>query len=438
MKAERIVREFTSDLRKKRNVVMVAPGTKQVGGVDTGKKALVVGVKQKLPLSQLADKDVVPAEVKGLVTDVIEVGEVTLQEEEDDIDRKRKWRPAPGGVSIGHYLVTAGTLGMAVKKGGTKYILSNNHVLAKKNQAEIGDPILQPGAHDGGTTESDKIAELSEFVPINMEKIPGPELTLLSPNGGEGWIIGETVTIKWQAESPGEVRIELSQNGGISWLTLASSVSSEEGEWSWRVLPLETERARIKVVDITNPPYNSDMSDGNFSIAHPKQPEPSTCKTSKATAAGLNLLWAAAGKKTRFAAVVPVSQESEPKPNMVDAALAKPTNDADVSDEILEIGLPTGVAEPKVGMKVKKSGRITGLTHGEITHVGATIKVNFREGRFATFIDQTIMPSISGGSDSGSIVLTEDNKIVGLLFAGSNKITVANRYSNVKKELGLD
>jgi hypothetical protein len=48
---------------------------------------------------------------------------------------RQRMRPAQGGVSIGHYKITAGTLGCLVRdgKGGT-YILSNNHVLANSQR----------------------------------------------------------------------------------------------------------------------------------------------------------------------------------------------------------------------------------------------------------------------------------------------------------------
>jgi len=67
-------------------------------------------------------------------------------------------RPAPGGWSVGHFAITAGTIGTGVYDilpGGSVhpprpglgmplpfYILSNNHVLANSNGANIGDPIL--------------------------------------------------------------------------------------------------------------------------------------------------------------------------------------------------------------------------------------------------------------------------------------------------------
>ena len=57
------------------------------------------------------------------------------------------------------------------------YILSNNHVLVNSNEAEIGDPVLQPGLYDGGAYSQDGIANLNEFVPIHFEGENGGDST---------------------------------------------------------------------------------------------------------------------------------------------------------------------------------------------------------------------------------------------------------------------
>lgn len=77
-------------------------------------------------------------------------------------------RPVPLGVSIGHPLITAGTLGARVTAGSNVYILSNNHVLANENAAATGDPILQPGAFDGGVSPADSIGNLSAYVVLKF------------------------------------------------------------------------------------------------------------------------------------------------------------------------------------------------------------------------------------------------------------------------------
>jgi hypothetical protein len=82
-------------------------------------------------------------------------------------------RPAPGGVSVGHIRVTAGTIGcLSVGRSAPRdsrlMVLSNNHVLANSNSAGFGDPVVQPGTYDGGSHPADQIAILERFVPIRF------------------------------------------------------------------------------------------------------------------------------------------------------------------------------------------------------------------------------------------------------------------------------
>jgi hypothetical protein len=84
-------------------------------------------------------------------------------------DPTTRVRPAPIGFSVGHPDITAGTIGAKVLDGsGNAYILSNNHVLANANSAQIGDPALQPGPIDGGTDPGDRLATLAAFEPLNL------------------------------------------------------------------------------------------------------------------------------------------------------------------------------------------------------------------------------------------------------------------------------
>jgi hypothetical protein len=77
-------------------------------------------------------------------------------------------RPAPLGFSVGHPSITAGTIGaLVMNPSGTRFVLSNNHVLANSNAASIGDPMLQPGPFDGGTA-ADQIGTLAAFRPIDF------------------------------------------------------------------------------------------------------------------------------------------------------------------------------------------------------------------------------------------------------------------------------
>jgi hypothetical protein len=74
------------------------------------------------------------------------------------------------GGSIGHFKITAGTLGCLVTRDGVDdLILSNNHVLANENQGKKGDHIIQPGDFDGGKNPADKVGELAGFVRLKKK-----------------------------------------------------------------------------------------------------------------------------------------------------------------------------------------------------------------------------------------------------------------------------
>ena len=151
------------------NVVGLGVGYKVSGNRQTGELCVVVMVQHKLPPVSLRETDFIPREVAGVRTDVFEAGDLRPL----SLNAERH-RPAPGGVSLGHYQITAGTLGCCVRdrKTGVRMILSNNHVLANRNDGKAGDPVLQPGAADGGSPERDTIAFLERFEPIRYNQEP--------------------------------------------------------------------------------------------------------------------------------------------------------------------------------------------------------------------------------------------------------------------------
>jgi hypothetical protein len=316
----------TEKLLKLRNVVMVGEGHKVVGGVDTRKPCIVVGVVKKLPLSALAASDIVPKTVSGKDTDVIQVGEIRLLQARTD-----KWRPSLPGVSIGHKDITAGTFGLVVKRNGVRHILSNNHVLANVNNGQVGDAIMQPGPYDITAEMGNcEIGKLADFVPISVVGV-------------------------------------------------------------------------------------------------------SDCPLAKTVVKGLNFLAKLFKRKTRIPPPV-VQQEI----NLVDCAIALPNNDADIEERILEVGLVSGIKEAEVGIQVKKSGRTTGLSFGDVTAINAVVTVNMGGMDFALFEDQIVTGYMSAGGDSGSALLDLENNVVGLLFAGSDQSTVFNRIQNVLEALGVE
>ncbi|MPZ89154.1 MAG: serine protease [Nitriliruptorales bacterium] len=169
-------------LLDKDHVVGVACGTKIAGGEDTGEQALTVLVDTKLPREMLTEDDLVDTSVDDTPTDVQEVGVLQAgqavpvpPEVMEPSALSQRVRPAMGGFSCGHPQVTAGTIATGCYDASPfpgipqrYYLLSNNHVIANSNNAQIGDPCLQPGRVDGGQDPQDVIGRLARFVPIQF------------------------------------------------------------------------------------------------------------------------------------------------------------------------------------------------------------------------------------------------------------------------------
>lgn len=276
----------TEALLARPNVVGVGVGYKLRREGRTEILSVVALVRQKVPRAQLAADALVPRTVEGIPTDVIEVGELRPLQ-----PRTVRWRPAPGGVSLGHFAVTAGTLGCVVRdrESGLRLVLSNNHVLANCNVAQPGDAILQPGTADGGKEPEAVLARLERFERIRFE--------------GKG----------------------------------------------------------------------------------------------------------------RLSA------------NLVDAAVARPVEEGIVEDEILEVGRVERAVEASLGMTVRKSGRTTGLTTGQVTVLDTTVTVDYGDAGGARFEGQILTEAMSRPGDSGSLLVSgEASAAVGLLFAGSDQATLHN------------
>lgn len=300
-----------SELMAMENVVGVACSNKMKGTTLKDTAALTVYVTEKKKSANIAKGSEVPSEIDGVVTDVVEVGELYA------LAFNTRVRPALPGYSIGHYNITAGTFGALVRDvrrcccetehchcghgrqecNGDILILSNNHVLANVNKARPGDKILQPGPFDGGVYPADTVATFERTEEIVF--------------GASGY-------------------------------------------------------------------------------------------------------------------------------NLVDAALARPTDARNVTASIIGAAAPTGVGQALPLMNVLKVGRTTEVTAGVVLATNATVAVNFGAEGIATFRHQIITSGMSAGGDSGSLLMDYDLNGVGLLFAGSAVITIHNHLLDVQNTLGVE
>ena len=88
---------------------------------------------------------------------------------------------------------------------------------------------------------------------------------------------------------------------------------------------------------------------------------------------------------------------------------------------------------------VRKSGRTTGVTSGEVIHTNVSVVVQYG-GQSAYFMDQIVVGqenwSFGAPGDSGSAV-DKDGEFVGLLFAGSEDCAVICKAEHIIDELGI-
>lgn len=136
---------------------------------------------------------------------------------------------------------------------------------------------------------------------------------------------------------------------------------------------------------------------------------------------------------------IPIKYNDQQQYNLVDAALAKPISHELIIGAIQNIGLPRGITEAELNMSIIKSGRTTGTTRGNVTAIDASIEVDYGHHGSGYFRHQFLANGMSDGGDSGSLVLGENTeKAVGLLFAGSQQVTVINHIHNVLRALEVE
>ena len=232
--------------------------------------------------------------------------------------------PVPIGISVGHPSVTAGSIGARLTDDANVFVLSNNHVLAASNQANIGDPIVQPGIIDGGQVGNDTIATLSDFEPI----------IFCDPIFFQQILFGH----------------DCSDSSNIIDGAIALTTQSELG--------FSTPVGEYESIAGYGAPRNS------FNSAY---------------------------------------------------------DDGDLSDLL--------------GVTVKKYGKRTALTTGSVSMIDATVEVCYDQDCInkAIFLEQLVITpgNFSSPGDSGSLVVDNENRAVGLLFAGNTTNTIANRIDNV-------
>jgi hypothetical protein len=130
--------------------------------------------------------------------------------------------------------------------------------------------------------------------------------------------------------------------------------------------------------------------------------------------------------------------------NYADAAVGSIDDDVNVSygEQFGEGGnyWIEGWTEVSIADTVRKSGRTTGVTTGQVINTNISVYVEYGD-EIARFVDQIAVLqdnySFAGPGDSGSAV-DKDGEFVGLVFAGSENYAYISKAEHIIDGLGID
>lgn len=143
----------------------------------SGIGAHTLGKREKVNVYIENERDVwdVRGEIGGFETRPIYTGKLR-RHALSPADFQKRYRPSPGGVSIGAPDGSAGTFGITVYEKGTgkRFILTNSHVAANAGTYPIGTQTYQPALLDGGVAGRDVIGRLAKYVQLYQSGLQAP------------------------------------------------------------------------------------------------------------------------------------------------------------------------------------------------------------------------------------------------------------------------
>jgi hypothetical protein len=162
--------EIWEKIKFKKNVIGYSKKFRK--RIKDGKKVeeevIRIYVSEKEDSSNLDQRDLIPGEIDGVPTDIVEIGEIKALNLYP-LAHVTRVRPLVAGVSIGNWAITAGTLGWFFKDGkGREMLGSNAHVFAEDplKSFSLEKRIVQPGRYDNGQVPDDIIGKYHWHQPL--------------------------------------------------------------------------------------------------------------------------------------------------------------------------------------------------------------------------------------------------------------------------------
>ena len=94
---------------------------------------------------------------------------------------------------------------------------------------------------------------------------------VLNPNGGEVIIVGSAFNVKWSSTSIDFVKLSLSTDNGLNWLTITESTPADTGIYKWDPVPNVVSTECLIRVSAVGADSSFDVSDEIFTISVPKE-----------------------------------------------------------------------------------------------------------------------------------------------------------------------
>jgi len=430
-----------ADIFQREGVTFVGKGKKIVDGKQTDEDAIIIGVVEKKPLDKLSKRQIIPKEVGGQKTDIVQTGRIRAgpplekrgYEEEIRITRQRPIFP---GISVGHPDVSAGTFGAVVYA-----------------EVEEGDipPVENPPIEDDPEYDDEYEGCPDE---ANETDCKGCDAWLES---GECWYDTECPDV------PNEKDCSIcgSWVGGKCLLDgyeePPASPPEENPDWSFEdwlnSLPF-WERLIIRILRWLGYFDEADMELLSFPSPRKVPIKRTVTKayilSNNHVLANENMakigdaIWQpgsydGGGKNDEVAKLAEFVPVSTSKPNKVDVAIAEIT--VPYKPDILDIGIPK---EPRydiqAGEYLQYSGRTLGYKKAKVIAIEAITEVIYDigltewEGQIIVGLCDDGSPSSEGGT-SGSLWLDMDKRPAGVLYAGSEEVTCINPIKAVQEAL---
>ncbi len=222
-----------------------------------------------------------------------------------------------------------------------------------------------------GNDNSDDRWNWASVQEINVRQQTSVDLT--SPDGGEEYCAGDNVTIRWTANGFNSVRIELSDDGGVTWPTLLiDNFDASIGVWTWTIPDLQAEgtQYRVRVLDALN--YNiADTSENDFTIYEKtgitQQPE------DLAICAGQTAVFrvTARGRELRYQ--WEKDGNAIPNATLPSYYINNATEDDEGYYSCKVNGLCDSVISVRAFLNIKDSPKVTGSPEGDTVCTGSSI-----------------------------------------------------------------